>query len=307
MSELIQAQGRGGRDGQPAKCIIIPGTNQAKIAIGRDEVDHKGRWFAHDYIHAHGLKQCLRYGLTLYINGTGTKCWDGTTNQLCTVCKANPNKAPSMFILDLHKSPSRMVGGDGILSLSTKRQLDDTAVMAESVFTSAANQSKKRRIKRQEGVMRDVEQMKRALNKIKDNGCAMCLSYRSFHGRHPLQSCHSLDMMQMSFKQYTEWKRGIRYGKGFKGICWKCHVPTCKDLLHPPLEKGMKCEWEDIVIPTVVGIFNNQELRISAQRRFSVRWVTLEELRSWLVVTPIEGHHSHAMDLMMWFIEVFPW
>ncbi|KAG1787230.1 P-loop containing nucleoside triphosphate hydrolase protein [Suillus plorans] len=42
MTEIIQAQGRGGRDGRLARCYILPSSTPPKIAIGRWEVDHKG-------------------------------------------------------------------------------------------------------------------------------------------------------------------------------------------------------------------------------------------------------------------------
>jgi len=42
MSKLIQAQGWAGRDGQAAKCIIVPATTGSEPKINKDEADHKG-------------------------------------------------------------------------------------------------------------------------------------------------------------------------------------------------------------------------------------------------------------------------
>jgi superfamily II DNA helicase RecQ len=51
MTEIIQAQGRGGRDGKPSRCYILPSMTPPKIAIGREAEDHKGLWYAQNHIY----------------------------------------------------------------------------------------------------------------------------------------------------------------------------------------------------------------------------------------------------------------
>lgn len=88
MSELIQAQGCAGRDGKPAKCFIIPNSNPPKINPPEHlNQDHKGQQYIKDYVYDIQKRQCLQYGLTLYIDNTGTKCVDCKENIHCSICK----------------------------------------------------------------------------------------------------------------------------------------------------------------------------------------------------------------------------
>ena len=38
-------------------------------------------------------------------------------------------------------------------------------------------------------------------------------------------------------------------------------MPTCEDQLHGALDGVRRCEWEDIVIPTAVGIYLDEKMR----------------------------------------------
>ena len=67
----------------------MPSSTPPKITIGRSEVDYKGLWYAQDYIYHYGLKRCLRYGLTLYVDGEGMECRQHEINQWCCIWKAD--------------------------------------------------------------------------------------------------------------------------------------------------------------------------------------------------------------------------
>lgn len=171
MTELIQAQGRGGRDGQPARCYILATATPAKTAIGRDEVDHKGMWYAKDYIYVHGLDRCLRYGATLYIDGAGTKCEDDPRNERCCVCKEPrpERKQPSsMSVMKTLHDPARR-------TVSLKRGVEKVSTEDGGQFLEVFEMAKKARTERLKGELAEVEHMRKALNKIKDIGCALCL------------------------------------------------------------------------------------------------------------------------------------
>ncbi|KAG1742875.1 hypothetical protein EDB19DRAFT_1827580 [Suillus lakei] len=158
MTEMIQAQGRGGRDGQLARCYILPSSTPPKITIGRSEVDYKGLL----------IKPPVLASRTL-----------------------------------AHQQ-----------SISVKKCTIDQVSDPSDPFAKVYKQTKKSRTNRLEGVMKQVERMRKALDKLKDRGCP-----------------HALLI----------WKASILYCN-HKGICWKCHVPTCGDELHALLERGqMKC------------------------------------------------------------------
>jgi len=99
MSELIQAQGRAGQDGQAAKCYIIPSSYPLTITISRTMLDHKGMWFVHDHVYAHGNSRCLRFGSTSYIDGEGMRCTEDTKNMLCSGCRSKKARGIEMGMI----------------------------------------------------------------------------------------------------------------------------------------------------------------------------------------------------------------
>lgn len=299
MSELIQAQGRGGRDGKPAKCVIITAKYTPRIKVKRNDIDHKGQWFAYDFINIHGSTRCLRYSLTLYIDGKGTECLEDGANRLCSFCNT---------VADIQGRPTTHA-----IAVTHKGGPMEVRSAKEASFKDSASRAKEKSTKRQYQVLQDAEHMRKCLYKIRRRGCALCIACKvEPEFRHTLNNCPQFQKISMPFKTYVTWKKGLWYDpKQFDAICWRCHVPICDDTLHLPLEKRKKgeswdCEWEDIVIPTAIGIFHDESLRTQAEETFNVKWNTVKELQSWLTLAPVEhGHYSHAMDLFMWFTNGF--
>ncbi|KAG1853621.1 P-loop containing nucleoside triphosphate hydrolase protein [Suillus subluteus] len=333
MSEIIQAQGRAGRDGCPARCYIVPSTSPPKLAIGRSEPDHKGRWYAHDYVYTHGLKRCLRYGSTLYIDGEGTKCKDDQRNQPCCVCKNDTAKevdqAKAATQQQVHTRPKSSIHRRAISTnlpplqqhtrmltnaspthrptvAVSKRSFNDISGGADP-FAEAATQSKKLKTAKKAEEMKRVDRMRNALNAMKDKGCTLCQASGEAEGQfHKLSRCPFWNIPGWSLGKYFEWKQEIRYNN-HKGICWICHVPTCSDELHVPLVKGngdKLCEWPDIILPLATVIHRYDDLKEVAEAYFMVNWATLNAFTSWLKKAPASGHHSNGMDLLLWYTEV---
>jgi hypothetical protein len=283
-----------------------------KIAIRRDAIDHKGLWYAQDHIYQYGLKRCLRYGATLYIDGEGMKCKDDARNQLCCVCKEGPIPMKALDRLHLHHVASMpmmtTVKAPPLQRSSSfgKRTIEEASGDGTDPFAEPFEQAKKSRTARLEGELVEVERMRKALNKMKDRGCALCLVAGNPSGRtgHQIFQCPSFDTVRVSCGQYTQWKKTIIY-RNHKGICWKCHVPTCGDELHGPLERGKtNCEWEDIVIVTAFGIFRHAEIRTAAERWFKTDWKAEAGIfAQWLSKKPEMGRYSNGMDLLLWYVE----
>lgn len=303
MTELIQAQGRGGRDGLPARCYILASATTTKIAIGRDEEDHKGLWYAKDYIYGHGLDRCLRYGATLYVDGAGTKCEDDPRNERCCVCKEPRSKTkwPSsrLSVMKTLPDPPKQ-------TTSLKRPIEKVSTENGDQFFEAYEGAKKLRTNRLEGELAEVERMKKALNKIKDKGCALCQITGNAKARdgHVLRTCPSFATIGVTCNAYMSWKKAIRYHH-HKGICWKCHVPTCGDELHGVLVSGeANCDWPDTVIPLAIGIFRDDKTREAAEKMFKVDWKKQPaEFAKWLSKRPEPERHSSAMDLLLWWVD----
>jgi len=67
----------------------------------------------------------------------------------------------------------------------------------------------------------------------------------------------------------------------------------------------MECEWEDIVIPMIYMIWHKLEVQLAGEEYFMVDWNDLEELGSWLMIGPEDGHYSKGMNVLLWFVEVW--
>ncbi|KAG2063370.1 hypothetical protein BDR04DRAFT_1123305 [Suillus decipiens] len=319
MTEIVQAQGRGGRDGRPARCYILPSSTPPKIAIERSEVDHKGLWYARDYVYHYGLKHCLRYGSTLYIDGEGTECRQHENNQWCCVCKADSDHDPRRASIFSEKQnthvlpafrPSAPVSRTLThqQSISVNKRTIDHVSDSGGPFAKMYEQAKKSRTNRLEELMKRVERMRKALDKIKDLGCTACISFGDRGGRpiHPITQCPSLERLGVSPGSYISWKSSIVYNNHHGGICWKCHVPTCRDELHAPLEKGKtSCDWPDVVMPLALMVFQQGHIREAAQKYFGVAWLSLDQFNDWLMKAPSAGHHSKGMDLVLWYAEEY--
>jgi hypothetical protein len=311
MTELIQAQGRGGRDGRHARCYVLPNSTPAKIAIGRLEVDHKGLWHARDYAYKYSIKNCLRHASTAYIDGTGTWCKDDVANEPCSFCTNGPKglghgHTPSKSHFNNGQTPGESHGHGEMTSL--KRPIEEISTDAGDPFSEAFEKAKKFRTERLEGEMMEVERMRKALDKIKDRGCALCLTTGHSEGRlgHSIFQCPSFERVKVSRQAYMAWKKEIRYFH-HKGICWRCHVPTCGDELHRPLVAGeATCDWPDIVIPIAFGILRDDKLRSGAEKKFNADWMKDGSVfAKWLAKRPEKGRLSNGMDLLLWFVETY--
>lgn len=79
----IQETGRSGRDGRPAKCIVIRrGTQAPYINPATGGPDHKGTAAVGAYLFPQ-KPQCLRYAITLHCDGSGISCMSSSDMQLC--------------------------------------------------------------------------------------------------------------------------------------------------------------------------------------------------------------------------------
>lgn len=314
MSELIQAQGRSGRDGRTARCFIIPTLTPRVPTIDRETMDHKGQWYAYEYVYAHGENHCLRYGTTRYIDGTGLECKEDPTNKYCSVCRAKTTFNAAKTTINHHNTdnqslsilPTSSIAGTSQQSKSvSKRALEAISSPPQDPFVGAAHTSKKQRVDRLGMVMHEANRMRQALNRVKDHGCGMCLvmDTRPTHVR--IYGCPTLQA-HGGFAELMQWKKQIRYPPSVarNAICWKCHVPSCSNTLHGDFEgQKTKCEWEDVVIPTLMGIWACHAIRERAEQELGVLWSTFQDYTSWLVGAPSDPYYSRVMEVFLWYVE----
>ncbi|KAG9309057.1 hypothetical protein JVU11DRAFT_10939 [Chiua virens] len=311
MTELVQAQGRCGRDGEKARCFIIPASHPQLPKNPRETQDHKGLWYAHDHVYVHGSHRCLRYGSTLYLDSHGMECKEDVANMPCSVCTDRSKLKTSDTT---HPSSICPLPMGAPIQSSTKVNPPSISIPMDGVeqahggtrssaFSHAAEVTKKKRISRLATEVQEADRMRLALNKVKDYGCGVCLVMSQKPTHVGLWTCPRLQVCGGT-AHMMEWKKKIRYPPGVKGICWICHVPTCSNMLHGEFV-GAKviCEWEDVVIPTLGAIWTHFEIRTQAQEELGVKWLTWEAYTQWLVGMPAEGYYSRVMELFLWFVE----
>ena len=88
MMTYVQEVSRGGRDGKPAKCVLVP--IKVKSSIPEvPEPDHKGKLAMHEYIT--GQVDCLHFAITSFCDGAGVYCYNDDKRQKCSFCRLQRN------------------------------------------------------------------------------------------------------------------------------------------------------------------------------------------------------------------------
>ncbi|KAG2045911.1 hypothetical protein BDR06DRAFT_1000782 [Suillus hirtellus] len=309
MLEFIQAQGRAGRDGLPAKAYVLVPINASPPRLPDQESDHKGKQAMYDHLYKYGLKRCLRYGMTQHIDGVGTGCRQLVSNQHCCVCKKDQYHDPASIIIASMPKSKLFVG-----SVLSKRPASPTftfrpapaaphtfsTASSQNPFLAAANSATKMRTAKQQSKSELALQMRKALESLQDT-CSLCAAMGSKDATpHMIHQCpffgpHS----EVEYEQYWEWRTTLKYLKYHKKICFVCHVPQINDDLHPTF--GKDCEFKDIIAPAAFGVFCNQKARTAAETHFKQRWSDLQTFAGWLMGRPEKNSQSNLMDLFMWF------
>ena len=241
MSKLIQAQGCSGWDGKPTWCFIISASNPQLPKISKEAEDHKGQWYAYDYIYRVRTKQCLWYGMTLHWwEGVGMQGWPGQCTMLCLQSRVRIPcgiyQCQSCIQHWKQRQDWQTITGWAI-SVS-KHELKD-------LFADATHMLKKRWNNRMAGTTDKANRIRYALDRVKDHGCGACL-VMGFRPEHTtIHACQALQAAG-GFGALMQWKKTIQYppSVGRKGICWKCHILSCSDMLHGDFEGAKtKCGW----------------------------------------------------------------
>lgn len=182
---------------------------------------------------------------------------------------------------------------------------EEVGMGAGNGFVTAAHVAKRMRVERGRGNLEEIDRMRKALNRIKGHGCGSCyVLKKEGYGGHEIKRCETLMELGGSFGRMLDWKKTIRYGKGHKGICWRCHVPTYEDELHGGWEgRDVECEWEDVVIPVCLSIWLDKETRRAGEEEFGVRWERLQDFTRWIVMMPRDGYRSKGMELVVWIVK----
>ena len=175
-------------------------------------------------------------------------------------------------------------------------------------FDEAANAAKKRKIQRLDQDSEYVAAMVACLSKV----ARTCLFCHVLGGKPSILHRHFMEcpiFVGEIREQFKELRRSIKYGKGFEPICWHCHVPLCRDLLHgnPPV-KGQpeQCQYRDIILPVAFGIFYSKDLYANAMTALhgpTPADTTVQGFAAWLSEKPSANHKSKPTELFIWYID----
>ena len=288
MISYVQEVSRGGRDGQPAKCILIS-LNTKPPAQRTSGEDNKGLQEMQKYVFEE--TDCLRYAITNYCDGVGVYCYDDPKRKKCSLCAAKtiaqrqkyrgdqPLSVPTSPVDFSHKR-KRHGPGDG------------------SAFLALTEAAKKWRATYEQDKIEYVSHFHNALA-IFNSSCAFCLMKNHNTAAHTLTSCPS---MKNLWDTYRDWKRSITYSNKFPNkSCFFCHIPRVGDLLHQEVGKHSDCTYPDIVPVVAFYIFLNPSLHKAAEGHFGTSWKCMVDYSQWLGMLPTDGSFTHISAVFLWY------
>jgi len=288
MTTYVQEVSRAGRDGKPAKCILIP-VNSKPPKQNAAEPDHKGLQPMHDYVFIE--EDCLRYAITNHSDGKGVYCHHDQKRQKCSLC-AIQNPAAEKFLSRKISPPTLATSSNS--SLKRKRHGPGDG----SAFTALMEAAKDRKAKREGENIEYVAMFEMALA-LFNSSCAYCLMKNASAGPHTLTACPKFGQL---WEQYKEWKNSIRYPEKFLNkSCFYCHIPRIGNLLHENVGKPSDCVHPDVVPVVAFGVFLDRGLHSEAAAHFETTWKSLRDYGKWLAMPPTDGSLTHISAVFLWY------
>ncbi|KAG9308754.1 hypothetical protein JVU11DRAFT_3817 [Chiua virens] len=192
-------------------------------------------------------------------------------------------------------------------SQQSKRLLDNTHCLPHDTFEAAAIMAKRQRADRLASVIEDADRIRMALNAVKDHGCGVCYVLQQPCKHDTMYTCPNLKEWFGGFFYVMDWKKKIRYPTSItknQGICWKCHVPSCADMLHGPFTlSDAPCEWEDIIVPTLIAIWKAPNIHLWKNNPFGKLSKDLDGYAKWLLERPSPGYCSKVIEVFLRYVE----
>jgi hypothetical protein len=166
-------------------------------------------------------------------------------------------------------------------------------------FGFAHEESQKRHVQELQNDNNYVKTFRAALSYYGQR-CAFCtVCDAPTAGAHSPKECPRL---KPHYSDYCHIKVNISYGPYHGSICWRCHVPQCRDRLHPTYVKGSTdaCEYADVILPAVFAGLTLPTLAQAAAVAFKQEWATPEQVVEWMNSKPIPGHESNLTAFFLW-------
>ncbi|KAF8803079.1 hypothetical protein BYT27DRAFT_7260412 [Phlegmacium glaucopus] len=260
MMGYVQEVSRGGRNGQPTKCLLIP-MSKKQPRPTQDE-DYTGVNAMYNFVWKE--KNCFRYAITLFFDGIGVYCQDSPG---CSPCRNRKIHHPVIY------SPAIIQSSPEPLPHSEAASRKRKSIGKTTTFEAQLCAAKKRKTERSLEVLKYVEVFKTCLA-IFQSSCAYCIVFQKTDCNHELFKC---PVLHDKLSDYKAWKKSITYNpKHSNKTYWFCHVPQCHDLLHPQFTTPEDCDYPDIVAPVAFAIFQIDEYRHEAENHFQAKWKSIK-------------------------------
>jgi len=174
-----------------ATCHTLVPIREWRSIQNENEIETENKQAIQDHLYLCGLRCCLRYGVTLFTDGTGVGCHESEDNEKCSVCREDLQHQPQekqMATLPWHCMT--IMGPD-----------------QPQTFVDAMGQSKDLQVTQEIGKLEMAEWMKKALQSVQ-NQCCICLIHGLQEmGRHTLINCPSLmECLGISWREYVDWR-----------------------------------------------------------------------------------------------------
>lgn len=289
MMTYVQEVSRGGRDGYPAKCILIPTRISKPFDEEASGPDHKGKKEMHNYVT--GKVDCFRYAITGYCDGVGVYCYNDEKRQQCSLCRNRDPTQPKK-----KDQPSISSANSTSMILKRKAYSGDS----ESLFDALSKTAKSRKTQHQQLDLDYSNTLFLNLG-IFGHSCAYCIMHHPSNTGHTITVCGKFKPL---WKQYKEWKSSIRYPKTFPNIsCYYCHVPKIGNT-HPTYGDAKNCPYGDVIPVVAYSVFINSVLRKNASTHFNTTWGNLQSYTNWLISVPSDRNLTWISAIFLWYVKV---
>ncbi|KAI0362857.1 P-loop containing nucleoside triphosphate hydrolase protein, partial [Pilatotrama ljubarskyi] len=268
--DMLQAAGRGGRDGRKVNILFFPLTGDNLPGTINDS--HLGRDELAPVLKSPQLR-CWRAVFTQFLDGVAHSCTQSDYNWKCPKCRGSSKlvrpagwirrEANKTFHITPTLPPAPLILHSDILS----PQVGSTRARAPSImaplpssigavigngqaFAAQAQVAKRLRSDRDAQLQPLVDRVK-AANGVLSGHCAFCHVYTQHavvpkHEGGGIIRCPNLKELMKKTEgkawkicaYYLDWKKLVKYQKGVQ-VCWKCHVPFLHDRLHAAKEGGV--------------------------------------------------------------------